>query len=177
MLHGAAEALAPAATRREIAASGNDCPGRRLIAFSGQPALAHRPGSLPKLFWYFKASPLHAFIIEDDYLIGQALQDMLGELGFSRFSFARSEDAAILGAAESDFDLITADVRLLPGDGVSAVEVICKDKRTPVIFITGHADAVRERLAVRFPKARIIAKPVRQEALAAAVKAVLADRV
>lgn len=119
---------------------------------------------------------MHAFIIEDDYLIGQALQDMLGELGFSRFSFARSEDAAILGAAESDFDLITADVRLLPGDGVSAVEVICKDKRTPVIFITGHTDVLKKRLGVSPPETTIIAKPVRQQALAAAVKAVFAGR-
>lgn len=124
----------------------------------------------------FKARPLHAFIIEDDYLIGQALQDMLDELGFSRFSFARSEDAAILGAGECDFDLITADVRLLPGDGISAVEVICKDRRMPVIFITGYSDVVREHLASRLPDATIIAKPVRQEALAAAVKAVFADR-
>lgn len=119
---------------------------------------------------------MHAFIIEDDYLVGQVLQDMLGELGFSRFSFARSEDAAIMGAAESDFDLITADVRLLPGDGVSAIEVICKDRRTPVIFVTGHADVLKQRLGVSLPETRIIAKPVRQEVLAAAVKAVLADR-
>ena len=38
-----------------------------------------------------------AFIIEDDYLISQAIADMLSELGFSKFGFARSEDAAIMG--------------------------------------------------------------------------------
>ena len=37
---------------------------------------------------------MHAYIIEDDYLISKALQDMLEELGFTKFSFARSEDAA-----------------------------------------------------------------------------------
>lgn len=42
---------------------------------------------------------MHAFIIEDEYLIGQALQDMLERLGFDQFSFARSEDAAVQGSA------------------------------------------------------------------------------
>lgn len=67
---------------------------------------------------------MHAFIIEDDYLIAKDLQDMLDDLGFTKFSFARSEDAAILAANNQHFDLITADVRLLPGDGVNAVEAI-----------------------------------------------------
>ena len=61
---------------------------------------------------------MHAFIIEDDYLIAQSLMDMLEPHGFDTFSFARSEDAAVMGANEQKIDLITADVRLLPGDGV-----------------------------------------------------------
>ncbi len=65
---------------------------------------------------------MHAFIIEDEYLIGQSLRDMLEQLGFTSFSFARSEDAAVMGATAQKIDLITADVRLLPGDGVRAVE-------------------------------------------------------
>src|SRR3954469_2458053 len=68
---------------------------------------------------------MHAFIIEDDYLIAHALEDMLEELGFSSFSFARSEDAAVAGANEQRIDLITADVRLLPVDGVHVVKAIC----------------------------------------------------
>ena len=39
---------------------------------------------------------MHAFIIEDEYLIGQSLRDMLEPLGFKTFSFARSEDAAVI---------------------------------------------------------------------------------
>ena len=82
---------------------------------------------------------MHAFIIEDDYLIGQAIQEMLGGVGFTCFSFATSEAAAIAGAAGGEmFDLITADARLLPGDGVKAVEVICAHRKIPVVFITGY---------------------------------------
>jgi DNA-binding response OmpR family regulator len=109
---------------------------------------------------------MHAFIIEDDYLIGQSLQDMLERLGFDKFSFARSEDAAVQGAGDREIDLITADVRLLPGDGVQAVEAICARRKVPVIFITGYADEIKDRA----PDAIIIQKPVNGQQLANALE-------
>jgi len=112
---------------------------------------------------------MHAFIIEDDYLIAQSLQDMLESLGFTSFSFARSEDAAVIGANQQRIDLITADVRLLPGDGVRAVRAICARRAIPVIFITGY----KEELLDRVPDANVIQKPVKEEELAAAVQRVL----
>lgn len=119
---------------------------------------------------------MHAFIIEDDYLIGETIQDLLGPLGFSRFSFARSEDAAIAGATGETFDLITADVRLLPGDGVRAVEKICAGRKIPVVFITGYPEDVAERLPDRLSDAAVIKKPIGDQELARAVAAVLALR-
>ena len=115
---------------------------------------------------------MHAFIIEDEYLIGQSLRDMLEKLGFTRFSFARSEDAAVFGATAEKIDLITADVRLLPGDGVKAVETICKERAIPVVFITGYADELRDRVL----NAVVVQKPVEEGELAAAVGNVLRDK-
>jgi DNA-binding response OmpR family regulator len=114
---------------------------------------------------------VHAYIIEDEYLIAKALQDMLEELGFTKFSFARSEDAAVFGANHPDFDLITADVRLLPGDGVNAVEKICKDRNIPVLFITAY----REELEERKPDAVVLQKPVKADELADAVRRLLSN--
>ncbi len=114
---------------------------------------------------------MHAYIIEDDYLIARAIQDILSEIGFSRFSFARSEDVAVMGAGDQVFDLITADVRLLPGDGVSAVEAIRAKRQTPVIFISGYKDEIRERV----PDAVIVEKPIKEDALKAAVQSALAS--
>jgi DNA-binding response OmpR family regulator len=108
---------------------------------------------------------VHAFIIEDDYLISQSLQDMLERLGYDRFSFARSEDAAVLGA-DRHIDLITADVRLLPGDGLDAVRAICATRRIPVVFVTGYAD----ELIDRDPDAVVIQKPVNEDELRAAIR-------
>jgi DNA-binding response OmpR family regulator len=113
---------------------------------------------------------MHALIIEDDYLIARSLQDMLEPFGFTSFGFARSEDAAVAGAQEKTTHLITADVRLLPGDGVRAVEAICKQREIPVIFITGY----QEELLERAPDAIVIQKPVKEEELAAAVGRALA---
>ena len=112
---------------------------------------------------------MHAFIIEDDILIGESIRDMLSDLGFTEFSFARSEDAAISGAAGRQFDLIIADAQLLPGNGVKAVEVICKYRRIPVIFVTGFPDQLKDSLESRFSDPAIVTKPIQQDALAAAV--------
>jgi DNA-binding response OmpR family regulator len=115
---------------------------------------------------------MHAFIIEDEYLIGKSLQDMLEVLGFNRFSFARSEDAAVMGAGDQVFDLITADVRLLPGDGVAAVEAIHARRNVPVIYITAYAEELRDRV----PDAIVVQKPVKPDILASAVRAAMRNR-
>jgi DNA-binding response OmpR family regulator len=114
---------------------------------------------------------LHAFIIEDDHLIRLVIEDALSRLGFSQFSFARSEDAAIAGAQGETFDLITADVRLLPGDGIRAIEVLRKHRNVPVIFVTGYPEDV----AGRMPGATIVRKPVKQDELASAVRSLVRD--
>lgn len=116
---------------------------------------------------------MHAFIIEDDYLISQSIQDLLTDLGFTAFSFAKSEDAAIAGAHGEKFDLITADSRLLPGDGLRAVEKIRRDSHMPVIFVTGYADELRERLQGTLADAPIVRKPIDGEEFSAAVRQVL----
>ncbi len=115
---------------------------------------------------------MHAFIIEDEYLIGQSLRDMLEQHGFTSFSFARSEDAAVMGATAQKIDLITADVRLLPGDGVRAVKAICKQREIPVVFITGYSEELQDRA----PTAVVVRKPVVQSELAAAVHNVLREK-
>jgi two-component system, response regulator PdtaR len=134
----------------------------------GAETLSPRSGSVSR-------SALHAYIIEDDYLISQAIRDLLSDHGFSRFSFARSEDTAVAGAHGEKFDLITADVRLLPGDGVRAVEAICRTRQVPVIFVTGYPDDVKEVLEAKLPGATIVGKPLDVGELTDAVRKVMAE--
>jgi two-component system, response regulator PdtaR len=120
-----------------------------------------------------KVHLVHAYIIEDEYLIARFLQDTLEDFGFTSFSFARSEDTAVMGAREHRIDLITADIRLLPGDGLKAVEAICQNKNIPVVFITGYAPEVEERLGERVRNAIVLQKPVKRRELEAAVRKLL----
>lgn len=112
---------------------------------------------------------MHALIIEDDYLIGHVLEDHLRELGFASFSFARSQDGAIAAAKDKHPDLITADVKLLPGDGVEAVRMICTGRKCAVVYVTGYA----EDLEARVPNAIAVGKPVDPGKLKEAVTAAL----
>jgi two-component system, response regulator PdtaR len=118
---------------------------------------------------------VHALIIEDDYLISREVQDWLAELGFSEFSFARSEDAAMLAATGAEkFDLVTADVRLLPGDGVVAAEAIHKAKGTPLVFLTAYGEELSDRLSGPLADMPVLQKPAKQADFEAAVRQALA---
>jgi CheY-like chemotaxis protein len=111
---------------------------------------------------------VHALIIEDDYLIAREIEDQLRDLGFRTFSFARSEDTAVAAAQDRRPDLITADVRLLPGSGIAAVAAI-RSTQCPVIFITGYPPDVESAL----PDALILRKPFNAAELKEAVERVL----
>lgn len=99
--------------------------------------------------------PMHALIIEDEYLTAQLIEDRLRQLGFTSFAFAMDEAEAVAAAADRCPDLITSDAELLSGCGIDAVQQICAEEPIPVLYITGSAATVRERC----PWAIIIQKP------------------
>jgi DNA-binding response OmpR family regulator len=98
---------------------------------------------------------MHALIIEDEPLISLAIQDVLADNGCTSFDLAPSFEAAVAAAHKRCPDLITADVRLAPGNGIDAVEAICAAKPAFVIFITGTGAEARQRCPGRI----VIDKP------------------
>lgn len=104
---------------------------------------------------------MHALIIEDEFLTAQLIEDRLRDLGFTSFAFAMEEEEAIAEARTRCPDLVTSDVQLSPGCGIDAVQRICAEKPTPVLYITGTAMAVQERC----PWAVVIQKPFGMAAL------------
>ena len=115
---------------------------------------------------------MHALIIEDEALVGLAIEDVLRDNGCTSVAFASSFDAALAAADHRCPDLITADVRLAPGNGIDAVQSICGGGRSiPVIFITGTGSEARER----FPDVVVIDKPFAVAQVAAAVRAAIAS--
>ena len=86
---------------------------------------------------------LHALIIEDEMITGVGMQFMLSDLGFGSFAFAGTEVQAMEQAMIRRPDLITVDVGLLDGDGLSAVRAIRRAMgRVPTLYVTGDPRAV-----------------------------------
>ena len=98
---------------------------------------------------------MHALIIEDESMIAIAIEDALRDCGFTSFDIAVSADEAVTAAALRCPDLITADVELRPGCGITAVQSICSERPIPVLFITGTAAEVK----IRMPGHVLVEKP------------------
>ena len=98
---------------------------------------------------------MHALIIEDESLIAMAIEDALRGCGFTSFDLAVSAEEAVGAAERRCPDLITADVELRPGCGITAVQSICSGQPIPVLFITGSPGEVR----IRMPGHALVEKP------------------
>lgn len=98
---------------------------------------------------------MHALIIEDEPLIALAIEDALRDCGSTSFDLAVSAEEAVAAAKNRCPDLITADVDLNPGCGITAVQSICTGKPIPVLFITGSPGEVR----IRMPGHPLVEKP------------------
>ena len=115
---------------------------------------------------------MHALIIEDESMIAIAIEDALRGCGFTSFDCAVSEEEAVTAAALKCPDLITADVKLRPGCGITAVQSICSQRPIPVLFITGSPGEVR----IRMPGHALIEKPFSADHVMEATKLTLDSR-
>lgn len=98
---------------------------------------------------------MHALVIEDELLIALDIEQQLRELGFATVDIAASELEAIDLARQHCPDLITADVELRQGNGISAIREICsRYGQVPIIYITSRSD-----LLDRVPDSIVIQKP------------------
>jgi CheY-like chemotaxis protein len=94
------------------------------------------------------------------------LEDVLRDIGFTSFDVAISVQQAIAFAAAKCPDLITSDVMLNPGNGIDAIEAICRGRPAPVIFITSSPEQVQARL----PAYSIVRKPFSSAEVTEAVR-------
>lgn len=108
---------------------------------------------------------MHALIIEPQGMISLTIEDELRELGFSSFDSASTQESAIKAAKRRPPDLITASLRLVRGDGVSAVKAIWTDQKVPTVFIVSNADEVKALVS----DTPVVTKPITNSALRNAV--------
>lgn len=100
------------------------------------------------------AGALRVLVIEDEFLTAMDLTLTLEELGFDVCAVAATEDEAVEAAMLQHPDLITADVKLRAGDGITAVTRITAAAPVPVVFISSSDAEIRRRAptAVRVDK-------------------------
>jgi len=80
-------------------------------------------------------------VVEDESLIAADLELRIARLGYPAPVVAHSAEEALACARSTRFDLVLMDVRLKGDmDGVAAAAALRAELRTPVVFVTAHAD-------------------------------------
>lgn len=105
----------------------------------------------------------HALIIEDEMLIALEVESLLHEFGFESCDIADNPIDALRLALAHRPDLMTADLRIMGGTGIEAVDAIT-DQLGPIphIYVTGNPDMLQGR------SAPVVDKPLTRRAFAAA---------
>jgi CheY-like chemotaxis protein len=105
----------------------------------------------------------HALIIEDEMLIALEIEGLLEDLGFETIDIADNPRQALLAAKSHRPDLITADIRIIGGTGVEAVQYITDALGPiPVVYVTCNPNLVHQEGAL------VVDKPIVARVLAAA---------
>lgn len=107
----------------------------------------------------------HVLIIEDEPLVAMEIEHILSREGATSSKIASTEKEAIAAADANKPSIITSDVKLLVGNGPTAVAQIHKRfGPIPVIFITGTPELCQPCN----PPGSIVSKPFTDQAVISA---------
>ncbi len=109
------------------------------------------------------------FIVEDESLILDALQDMLEDLGCQVVESATRVDEALAKLPSLAFDVAVLDVNVA-GERVDPVADLLANRGVPFLFATGYG---RSSLGPTHRERVVLAKPYRKTDLEVALAAVL----
>ena len=88
-------------------------------------------------------SKVKILVVEDESIVSKDIQHSLKRLGYSVCGSASSADKALELVDSENPDIVLMDI-MLKGDmnGIEAAEIIKRNRRIPVIFLTAYADDV-----------------------------------
>jgi diguanylate cyclase (GGDEF)-like protein/PAS domain S-box-containing protein len=105
-------------------------------------------------------------IVEDEKIIGLDLQRRLEKFGYRIIDLVATGEKAVTVAAETLPDIILMDIMLAGDlDGIEAAQIIKKELRIPVVFLTAYADEKTLERAKEAEPFGYILKPFKEREL------------
>lgn len=93
------------------------------------------------------ARALRVLIIENDFLIGEMLHDMVAELGYGVTKVAHRLPSALREISKENFDGALVNIGIDEQKHGNEIADILLDKNIPFAFVTGYGRALEERHA------------------------------
>ncbi|WP_181233443.1 ATP-binding protein [Enhygromyxa salina] len=143
--------------------------------------IAPLPGELASPWWTVErvSAPLEVLIVEDNPVNLEVSDAMLARLGHTRVPATTGSDALELLFARR-FDVVLMDCQLPGMDGLELTRAVRgrpgPNRETPFIAVTAHDSERQRELTIAAGMHEFVAKPVRFEVLAAALRAVAPGR-
>lgn len=114
---------------------------------------------------------MRVLVVEDEALIARDVREMLIEAGHRIAGEAPDIGGALAILRTAEVDLVVLDI-VLRGreDGIIGACMIREEKSVPIVFLTAHADPLTVAQAKAIRPNGYLVKPVRAEALNAAIE-------
>jgi len=113
-------------------------------------------------------------IVEDESIIAMELENHVRRMGYDVIGPVATGDAALENVGDYQPDIVLMDIRIQGDkDGIETAEAIRSRFKTPVIYLTAHADQrTIQRAKVTEPLGYLV-KPLREHELRAAITVAL----
>ncbi|MCF7794458.1 MAG: response regulator [Candidatus Cloacimonetes bacterium] len=114
---------------------------------------------------------MQVLIVEDEFIIAQAMQYDLEMSGFTVCGIAATGDDAIRIAEQNKLDLILMDVNLNGDlDGIDTAKRILKTQQPEIIFMTGYESSDIEERVKQLKYTAFLNKPIDVEMILPLIK-------
>jgi response regulator NasT len=117
---------------------------------------------------------IRILIADDEPLQRMDLRDMLTEQGYQVIGEVRDGLSAVKSARQERPDVVIMDIQMPIMDGLSAAEILTREKIAPVVLATALSDQASIQRATHAGVISYIIKPLRESELAPTIEMALA---
>lgn len=116
---------------------------------------------------------MRVLLVEDDWIIAEAMKDMIEDAGHEVVELARDESQALQAAEEHRPDIAVTDLTLAGGDcGITVARLLLERFGIRSIYASAHAELKADKIRAFDPEPlALLPKPVLPERLAGALDA------